>query len=172
MSTICKYHGSACESPRRCEEFRPHKYDGDGTMERIDPDRLTLGNVVRMNEKDGRMSAFSDSVVTRIRVTYCLDRKRKEGREYSTFNTLAEAFAHSTKEDYIDVKLARPYLYEHIGGWLVGAEQYEVDGRRMLDTHKVVVMSSGAYDRRTATFSTQYHEVREAERKEEERKKR
>jgi hypothetical protein len=158
---LCKYHGRACEFPGACLNRAPRKYDADGYEERIDPERLTLGNVVRM--KTLGIPAFSDNVVLRITVHYYGKRQTEKRREYDVYDTLGEALESATKDDYVSVKLARPYMYEHIGGPLMGCENYEIDGRRMLDTHKVVVQSTGEYDRRTATFSTTYQEVRQAE---------
>jgi hypothetical protein len=164
MKTMCRFHGPTCENPARCETWKPHKYEGDGNMESIDPARLQVGNVLRMNDKDGRMSAFSSSVVLSIRVVYSEKRKRAEKvGEYHTFDTLGQALDARKEGDWVYVKLARPYLYEHIGGPLMGCETYEVDMPRSLDRYKVVVGSTGEYDRRTASFSTIHQEVRERE---------
>lgn len=160
---LCKYHGRACEYPGQCLNHRPRKYEGDGESERIDPERLTPGSVVRMNQRVG-MSAFSDSVVLSIRVDYSAKRqKRDKVGPYHTFDSLHAALEAKEEGDWVMVKLARPYLYEHCGSALMGSEQYEVDAPRMLDCYKVVVLASGAYESRTATFSTIYKEVRVAE---------
>jgi len=164
MNIMCKYHGPTCENPARCQDRHPRKYEGDGTMERIDPARLQVGHVVRMNDREGRFNAFSSSVVLQIKVSYSQRRQREEKvHEYMTFDTLGEALSSAKKDDWVYVKLARPFLYEHIGSALMSCETYEVDAPRMLDNYKVVVQSTGEYDRRTATFTTTYQEVREAE---------
>ncbi len=164
MNAMCKYHGPACEHPARCSDRHPRKYEGDGTMETIDPARLQVGHVLRMNDREGRYHAFASSVVLRITTHYSARRQKEEKvHEYMTFDTLGEALSSAKKDDYVYVRLARPYLYEHGGSPLMGCENYEVDAPRMLDNYKVVVQSTGEYDRRTASFSTIYQEVREAE---------
>jgi hypothetical protein len=162
----CRFHGPKCEDPDRCERFRPKKYEGDGNLETIDPDRLQVGHVIRSNfQKDGRLSAFSDSVVLAIRVY------PKQGDHARSYDTLGQAMAEAKKNGgYVAIRVARPYLYEHLGSPLMGCENYEQDVR-ILDNYRVVVGSTGEYDRRTATFSIEYHEVREAERREEARKR-
>lgn len=167
----CRFHGPTCEDPDRCERFRPHKYEGDGNLETIDPDRLQVGHVLRSNhQKEGRLSAFSDSVVLRISAVFSQRGSLRDGTR--SYDTLGEALREAKAQNgYVQVRVARPYLYEHVGGPLMGCEDYSLDGR-ILETHKVVVMSTGEYDRRTATFSIEYHEVREAERREEARKRR
>lgn len=163
-NSMCKYHGPFCENPSYCSERHPRKYEGDGTMERIDAARLQVGHVVRMNGREDRMSAFSSSVVLQIRVVYS-DKRRKSEKvgEYNTFDSLDEAMGARKDGDYIYVKLARPFLYEHHGSPLMSCETYEVDFPRMLDCYKVVVQSTGEYDRRTASFTTIYQDVRVAE---------
>ena len=165
MSTrLCKYHGRSCEFPGACLNRAPRKYDHDGNLETIDPERLQVGHVLRMNGRG--QSAFSDSVVMSIKVVY---NRPVKGREYNMCDTLLEALTkagwngRSTEKGYVYVKVARPYLYEHIGSPLMGCETYEIGAPHIVDTHKVVVMSTGEYDKRTATFSTQYQEVRQAE---------
>lgn len=125
------------------------KYDSDGHEEIIDPKRLTLGNVLRMRFRAG-LPTFSDNVVIGIKVSYGTARRSQMSMEYRHFNTLGEAQKHATSNDWIVVVLARPYLYcsnpfGSIPNYLVGAEKYEVTGERLIDTHKVVVMSTGEY---------------------------
>lgn len=164
----CRFHGPTCEDPNRCEIRRPHKYEGDGNLEIIDPDRLQVGHVIRSNhQKDGRLSAFSDSVVLAIRVHLP---RETHARSYDTLGQAMKA-AKEKEGGYVGIRVARPYLYEHIGGPLMGCENYEQD-IRILENYRVIVGSTGEYDRRTATFSVEYHEVREAERREEARKRR
>ena len=164
MKPMCKYHGPTCENPARCADRHPRKYEGDGEMERIDPARLQVGHVLRMNGREDRMSAFSSSVVLQIKVSYSQKRQREEKvHEYMTFDTLGEALSSAKKDDWVYVKLARPFLYEHHGSPLMSCETYEVDAPRMLDCYKVVVQSTGEYDRRTASFTTIYQDVRVAE---------
>jgi hypothetical protein len=158
----CRFHGPTCEDPNRCDQWHPKKYEGDGNLETIDPDRLQVGHVIRSN---GRTSAFSDSVVLSIR-RY----PPRSGDHATSYDTLGQAMKDAkAKGGHVAIRVARPYLYEHLGGPLMGCENYEQDAR-ILDTYKVLVMSTGEYDRRTATFSIEYHEVREAERREKVRK--
>ncbi len=164
MNIMCKYHGPKCENPAWCSDRHPRKYEGDGVLETIDPARLQVGHVVRMNQREGRMSAFSSSVVLQIKVAYSEKRQRAEKLgTYNTFETLQEALDVRKDGDWVYVKLARPFLYEHHGSPLMSCENYEVDAPRMLDCYKVVVQSTGEYDRRTASFTTIYQEVRQAE---------
>jgi len=147
MSTMCKYHGPACEHPERCADWHPRKYDHDGEMERIDPQRLMVGHVVRQTIGGDHISAFSDSVVTGIYVKSWKDRGKQDRKFY---DTLAQARAAQTKEDYVYVVLSRPYMYaNNIGGgdpgWLVAVSTYEAPGERMEDCYKVVVQSTGEY---------------------------
>lgn len=147
---ICKYHGRSCEYPGHCLNRAPRKYDTDGHMEHIDPDRLTLGNVLRWPHRDGSMTAFSDNVVIGIKVSYHHKRAAVERVDHRHFNTLADAIAHAKKDDYVYVLVARPYLYcsnafGSMPGATMWAEKYEIPGDRILDTHKVVVQSTGEY---------------------------
>jgi hypothetical protein len=124
------------------------KYQGDGHNERIDPARLVLGSVLRMPYGSGSIPAFGDSVVTGIYVSYARTTSFGNNREH--FSTLAEAMAKASKDDFVFVKLARPYTYcnnpfDTIPGWLVGVESYEAMGNRLIDTHRVVVQSTGEY---------------------------
>lgn len=149
-SRLCKYHGRGCENPARCLEWHPRKYDSDGHEEAIDPERLTLGNVLRMRQRVG-LPTFSDNVVIGIKVVYGTIRRNKEGMDCRHFNTLAEATAHaSLPNDWVIVQVARPYMYcsNSFGStpnYLLGAEKYEVMGNRLVDSHRVVVMSTGEY---------------------------
>jgi hypothetical protein len=126
-----------------------YKYANDGNVETIDPARLTLGSVVRMVCHSGAVSAFDDSVVTGIYVSYFRS-THAFSQDKEHFATLAEALAKAGKDDYAYVKLARPYCYcnnpfESMPNWLVGVETYEAMGNRVCETHKVVVMSDGSY---------------------------
>lgn len=143
---ICKYHGSKCETPDRCTETHPYKYADDGHLELIEPERLIIGCVLRMANGE-YSSAFSDSVVTGISVTY---KKNGESKE-KWCESLDEALTVAHPVDgYIQVNLARPYLYaNNIGGglpgWLQGVENYKAEGKKLLSLYKVVVMSTGEY---------------------------
>lgn len=143
---LCKYHGRACEFPGACLNQAPRKYEGDGHLERIDAERLQVGCVVRMPYRSGGVSAYSDCTVTRIYV-----KSWKDSRDDTSYDNLHEALeAHKkSKDTYVWVKLSRPYLYANtigcVANWLVGVETYEVEGARLLDTHKVVVQSTGEY---------------------------
>jgi len=146
MSDMCKYHGPKCEHPERCREWHPRKYETDGTMEAIDAQRLHVGHVVRQMFTKETISPFSDTVVTGI---YVRSWKNPTG-DRKFYDTLAQALAAQTKEDYVWVVLSRPYMYaNNIGGgdpgWLVSVSTYEAEGVRMLDAYKVVVMSTGEY---------------------------
>lgn len=126
-----------------------YKYANDGNVETIDPARLTLGSVVRMVCHSGAVSAFADSVVTGIYVSYFRS-THAFSQDKEHFATLAEALAKAGKDDYVYVKLARPYLYcnnpfQSMPNWLVGVESYEVLGHRIIESHKVVVQSTGEY---------------------------
>lgn len=149
-SRLCKYHGRTCEHPGACLNRSPRKYEGDGAMEHIDPERLTIGNVIRMNQRSGLMHAFSDSVVIGIKVQYGTARRKTERQEFVHHNTLAEAQAHATKDDWIVVIVARPYLdannaFGSIPNYMIGAERHEVYGVSIIDSYKVVVNSTGEY---------------------------
>lgn len=165
----CRFHGPTCEDPDRCERFRPHKYEGDGNLETIDPDRLQVGHVLRSDyNREGRWSAFSDKVVLKI-VRH--GARSSLGECTRSYDTLGQAMKEAKQfGGHVGIQVARPYLYEHVGEPLLGCEKYELD-LRCLESHKVLVQSTGEYDRRTATFSIEYHEVREAERREEARKR-
>lgn len=163
MSVKCKYHGPTCENPVRCEEWKPRKYEDDGYEEKIDPTRLQVGHVLRPAYRSGSLPSFSDCVVLRFTVQYGRARRAKVGFEHMVCETLGEALGHAEENDFVVVKLARPYLFEDVGGPLMGFEQYEVYGKQLMDSYKVITMSTGAYDRRTVSFSTIYQEVREAE---------
>ena len=133
------------------------QYQGDGNTEVIDTARLTLGNVVRMPYQDGAVAPFSDSVVTGIFVSYGGAQRCKHGTDRRHFTTLQLALEHVrpatgnvVDTDTVYVKLARPYCYannpfESIPNWLVGVETYEALGNRIVETHKVVCMSTGDY---------------------------
>jgi len=117
-------------------------------MEVIDPERLTLGNVLRKGSSI--RSAFDDAVIIGIHVSF--------GDKKVHFLTLDSAQKAASNADYIAISLARPYLYASnafgsIPNWLTGVERYEVVGSRdvftrrtkVVDTHRVVVMSTGEY---------------------------
>lgn len=146
---ICKYHGRECATPGWCKNNRPHKYEGDGYEEHIDPDRLTIGNVVRLKQPSGGLPTFTDSVVIGIKVQYGTARRKETKQEQLHFNTLAEALAHATPNDYTILVLARPYLsacnaFGSMPNYMMGAEKYEVYGNH-LERFMVVVLASGAY---------------------------
>jgi len=146
---ICQYHGRSCENPGACLNRAPRKYEGDGTLETIDPERLTIGNIVRMTRGGDKLPAFSDNVVIGIKVQHSNKRAMLEKVDHAHFTTLKEAQTYATKDDYILV-LARPYMYASnpfasMPNFLVGAEKYEVMGNRIEESHKVVVMSTGEY---------------------------
>lgn len=150
MPTICKYHGSKCENPKRCEQWHPHKYDGDGHMETIDPERLTLGNVIRRNHQGGNLPTFSDCVIIGIKVELSERRQNRGLGKTITCETLAGALKEAQDRDFVVLTLARPYLYANnpfmsIPGALVGHERFEVFGERLTESFKVVVMSTGEY---------------------------
>ena len=131
------------------------KYEGDGHNEKIDPARLTIGCVLRMPYLSGSVSAFGDSTVTGIYVSYSPAREAKERTGKRHFPNLQAALLHANSSDYVFVKLARPYCYannpfESMPNWLVGVEEYEVLGHRVVESHKVVVQSDGSY----ATFNS------------------
>lgn len=147
-SRLCKYHGRGCETPGYCLNRAPRKYDADGYEERIDPERLTLGNVVR--RKTLGIPAFSDNVVIGILVQYSTARRKREPTDVRHFNTLAEAQAHATRDDYVLLILARPYLYASnpfgsMPNFLQGCEKYEIFAHKLEDSYKVVVQSTGEY---------------------------
>lgn len=132
-----------------------YKYEGDGNLEPIDPARLMVGHVVRMVQEDGRQSAFSDSVVLGI-IAYPVKELRgmfptPEHGEMCENLQQALDIAYKLRVDgrtgYLAITLARPYLYEEGGSPVMSFEKYEVD-KRILDFYKVVVMSTGAYERR------------------------
>lgn len=162
-SVRCKYHGPTCEDPNWCDTHRPKKYDGDGNLEVPNPARLQVGHVVRSTFSDGSVChhPFTDSVVIRIYI-------QDSSGHRIPYDTIADAQKDGRND--ILVELARPYLYEHLSGYLMGAERYDVYAHRFIKSYRVVVEASGAYHRYTQTFSTEYHEVREAERREQARK--
>jgi len=126
------------------------KYKGDGALEQINPERLTLGCVVRMPYGSGEVPAFGDSVIIGIHVSYSSKRTSKERCDKRHYETLAQALTQAQSGDFVVVSLARPYVYANnpfvsTPGWLVGCEKYEVMGDRIIDTHKVVVQSTGEY---------------------------
>jgi len=115
-------------------------------METIDPERLTIGCVVRMPHSDGSVSTFDDSVVTGISNKSWKDPTRRP----TFYDNLHEALKACKSDELTQVTLSRPYLYAHnIGGgmpnWLVGVTTFEAQGNRMVDTHRVVVQSTGEY---------------------------
>lgn len=153
---ICKYHGRTCERPGYCLEWKPKKYDTDGHEETIDPERLTLGNVIRrrhiLSQDKPNLPTFSDNVVIGIKVQYGTARRKTKDQEYAHFNTLAEAQADATTNDYIILVVARPYLYADnafgsMPNYMLGAERYEIlwSARDPLTGYKVVVQSTGEY---------------------------
>jgi hypothetical protein len=96
------------------------------------------------------LPAFSDNVVLGIKVSYHPKRQVAEKVDHRHFETLDAALKDQRKGDFVFVILARPYMYcSNVFGsmpnWLVGCEKYEAMGDRMLDTHKVVVQSTGEY---------------------------
>lgn len=164
-SRLCKYHGRACEYPGHCLNRAPRKYEGDGHMETIDPERLTIGCVVRHPHSNGSMSSFSDTVVTGIYVSYS-SRRQKEDKKYDKehFLTLQEAMSAAKKDDWVYVKLARPMLYADnvfgsIPSWALKCEVYETDAARFINFYKVVVMSTGEYDTRNVKTPLRKWEV-------------
>jgi len=95
------------------------------------------------------MPAFSDNVVIGIQVQYGHKRRPQEKADVRHFNTLLEAQEHATRDDYVLLILARPYLYASnpfgsMPNHLLGCEKYELFAHK-LETHKVVVMSTGEY---------------------------
>lgn len=149
-SRLCKYHGRACEFPAACLNRAPRKYEGDGHLETIDPERLTLGCVVRMTSQGGGMSAFSDNVVIGMYVMWGTQRRKTAVSDKEHFLTLDAALKAATKDDYVMVVLTRPYLYASnvfgsMPNWLQGVERYEVYGNRITESHKVVVQATGEY---------------------------
>lgn len=147
LMTICKYHGRSCDAPERCERFHPQKYNGDGHNERIDPDRLTIGCVVRMPYRDGGIPAFDDSCVTDIVMAnqYTPDVALRH------YPTLEDALKDAEKHKGVDVfiKVARPYMtVQNIGGItspLIGIGTVTVQAWKFLEHYKVVAQSTGAY---------------------------
>lgn len=143
---MCEYHGPSCEHPENCKRFPQRKYQGDGTLETIEVDRLEVGHVLRMPYSSGVTPAFCDAVVTAI---YTVSSKDLSNRK--SFETLGEALGHAARREheFAYVKLSRPYLYADTIGicanWLVGVETYDADGKRLTETHRVVVQSTGAY---------------------------
>lgn len=141
-SRLCKYHGRECEFPGRCMNAAPRKYEGDGHLEHIDPERLTVGCVVRMPFSSGSVAAYSDATVTRIYV-------QSSNGDDTSYDNLLEALGTAKRGQTVTVTLSRPYLYSNtvgcIANWLVGVETYNVVGARMMETHKVVVQSTGEY---------------------------
>ncbi len=143
---LCKYHGRSCEYPGACLNRAPRKYEGDGTLEDIDPERIILGVVVRMPYQSGAVPTFSDSVVTGI-----FNKSYRDPTKRPTFyDNLKEALDACKEGEMTQVKVSRPYLYAHnIGGampnWLVGVDTHECQGNRFAEQHKVVVMSTGEY---------------------------
>ena len=125
-------------------------YEGDGNLERIDPTRLTIGNVVRMSYRDGGFTPFNDCVVLGIRVDLSTRRRDKGLQPHIHCETLAAAMKEAQPGDYVIVILGRPYMYADnpfasMPNAMMGYEKYEVYGDRIQDTHKVIVNSKGEY---------------------------
>lgn len=145
---LCKYHGRSCEYPGRCLNNAPRKYDGDGHLENIDPERLTVGCVVRPIQSDGGFPAFADSMVTDIYVTWCQLQKEISKTH---FDNLLAAIEYRQKygNDYLAyIKLVRPYTFPTNNGpglWVISVENFEILDTRLLHHYKVVVNSTGAY---------------------------
>jgi hypothetical protein len=118
------------------------KYDTDGNLETIDRERLQVGNVLRMTKDGSKLSSFSDSVITGIRVN------RPLSCGYTDFDNLIDALEDCNMNEWVEVTLTRPYVFAHLWSYLLGVETYSVESKRLLETHKVVVMSTGEYDRR------------------------
>jgi hypothetical protein len=126
------------------------KYETDGHLETIDPERLTLGCVVRMTRGPGEsLSAFSDTVVIGIHVSRLCQGTYESHKTH--YETLAQALKAKRGTDYVIVSLARPYLYCNnpfvsMPNCVMSMERYEAMGDRLCESFKVVVNSRGEYD--------------------------
>lgn len=125
-------------------------YEGDGNLEHIDPERLTIGNVLRMSYRGGGFTPFNDCVVLAIRVDVSASRQNKGLGKHISCETLAGALKAAKEGDWVIVVLGRPYMYADnpflsMPAALVGYEKYEVFGNQIQDTHKVIVNSRGEY---------------------------
>jgi hypothetical protein len=164
-SRLCKYHGRACQFPGACLNRAPRKYEGDGHLETIDPERLTIGCVVRHPHSNGALSSFSDTVVTGIYVAYSARRQKEDKKcDKEHFLSLEAAKSEARRDDWVYVKLARPMLYaDNVFGsmpsWALKCEVYEVYAERFLAHYKVVVQSTGEYDTRNVKTPLRKWEV-------------
>lgn len=129
------------------------KHIGDGHPRKPTSDDIRMGTVLRMTDKNGAVSPFSDSVVIGIETS------DKHGNK-QTHETMALAMAFVKKEfegatasnvgthDYKTiVHIARPYLYASSIGicfnWLQSVEEYSVNPHHVLENYHVVEMSTG-----------------------------
>jgi hypothetical protein len=164
MSRLCKYHGRACEFPGACLNRAPRKYEGDGHMETIDPERLTIGCVVRSPGPNGALHSFSDTVVTGIHVSYSKHGPNQKKVDKEHFLTLKAALDAAHERDYVVVSLAAPLMYADnvfgsMPGWALKCSTYDVMSNQLLNNYKVVVMSTGEYDTRNVKTPFQRWEV-------------
>lgn len=125
-------------------------YGNDGNLERIDPARLTIGNVLRMKYRGGGFTPFNDCVVLGIRVDLSGERQKRGLGRYAFFETLQAAINVAKPGDGVSVVLARPYLYADnafltMPNCLMNYERYEVSGDSIAETHSVIVNSTGEY---------------------------
>lgn len=126
------------------------QYSNDGNVQRIDPRRLTIGNVVRMAYRGEGMTPFNDCVVLGIRMDLSAERQKSGLGRCAFYETLQAALNEAKPGDIVSVVLARPYLYADnafltMPNCLMNYERYEVSGDRIAETHNVIVNSKGEY---------------------------